>query len=148
VATAAREFGPARLDVPTGWVTLDRGPDHVTWGEPGRAHTVTLASIEAGTDPLPGVVAAVAAESARTLPGARAVGRPVDLELDDAPRDDVALLARYEVASADGDAPLHVAQSWRRDTRAGLDVVATWTSADGHWPISPRSGIPRATASR
>jgi hypothetical protein len=47
----------------------------------------------------------------------------------------------------DGGNSLDIVQLWRRDSRAQVDVVATWTSADGDWPVSPRSSIPRAEAS-
>ena len=30
-------------------------------------------------------------------------------------------------------------------SRAGVDVVATWTSADGTWPVSPRESMPRTS---
>jgi hypothetical protein len=147
-APSARSFGAARLAVPRDWVTLDRTTDHVTWGEPDREHTVTLASAEAGGDPLAGVVASVVADAASQLPGARVVGHPVELTLERAPREDVALLARYRVDGRDGAAPLEVAQTWRRDGRAGMDLVATWTSADGRWPASPRTAVPESATSR
>lgn len=142
-----RRIGDARLEVPRDWVVLDRANDHVTWGEPDRMHTVTLTSTEASTLPLPGVVAALADRSARELPGAELVEPPRMLELvDPAPRDDTAMLARFRVG--DGASRLDIAQVWRRDSRAGIDLVATWTSGDGRWPVSPRSVIPHAAASR
>lgn len=147
--TTTRRLGDLRLDVPAGWVTLDRSADHVTWGAPDRAHTVTLAGTQSSLLPLPGVVSAVVRESADALPGARPVGRPRMLELAEAyaPRTDAAMLARFRVH--DGDRrPLDVAQVWRRDSRAQRDVVATWTSIDGRWPVPLERGIPRAGASR
>jgi hypothetical protein len=146
-AGVERRIGDARLEVPRGWVELDRADDHATWGEPDRMHTVTLASTEASTLPLPGIVAALARRSEAELPGARLVEPPRAIDLvEPAPRDDSAMLARFRVD--DGPSRLDVAQVWRRDTRAGLDVVATWTSGDGRWPISPRAAIPHAAASR
>ena len=147
LASVERRVGEARLDVPRDWVVLDRAADHVTWGEPDRMHTVTLASTEASVLPLPGVVAALATRSAEELPGAELVEPPSVLDLDGlAPRDDSAMLASFRVA--DAGARLEIAQVWRRDTRAGLDVVATWTSGDGRWPVSPRDAIPHAATSR
>lgn len=147
VKLEARSFGDLRLAVPAGWVTLDRRDGHVTWGEPDRSHTVTLAATEASVLPLPGVVAAVVRESESALPGARADGRAVPVDVPGgAPRGDAAVVARF-VVDDDGGQRLHVAQAWRRDARAGIDVVATWTSADGRWPVPPRSGIPRPVAS-
>ncbi|MCW2926695.1 MAG: hypothetical protein JWM86_663 [Thermoleophilia bacterium] len=137
-----RRFGDLRLRVPTGWVTLDRTADHVTWGEAGRLHTVTLASTEASILPLPGVVAAVSRESASALPGASPEGRPQVVDLPGpAGRDDSAVAAGFRVAD-DSGGELRVAQVWRRDARAGLDIVATWTSADGQWPLPAQSRIP------
>lgn len=142
----SRGLGPARLDVPSGWMVLERGPEHVTWGTARRSHTVTLASTEASVLPLPGVVGVVVRESARELPAAKLLGSPRALALADAPRGDAAMLARFLVREQ-GRGALHVAQVWRRDARAGLDLVATWTSADGSWPVEPAAGVPEAAAS-
>lgn len=142
-----RRAGTARIDLPRDWVSLEHAADHATWGAADRSSTVTVAQVESTAAPLPAVVAAVAADASAVLPGARVAGRPVELDVGyEAPRDDAAMLIRF-VVEADGSGPLHVEQVWRRDTRAGVDVVATWTSADGHWPRSPRRSIPRADAS-
>ena len=147
-STVSRSAGDASIDVPRGWVALDKGRDHVTWGTADRTHTVTLAQTEASVLPLPGVVAAVTAEAAATLPGARVMDGPVAVQLDTrAARGDSAMLSQFVITRDDG-ASLKVAQMWRRDARAGLDLVATWTSSDGHWPLPPRSAIPRGRASR
>jgi hypothetical protein len=141
-----RRFDDVRLEVPRSWVVLDRSTDHVTWGEPDRAHTVTLASTAASTLPLPGVVAALVERSADELPGAEVVDTPRAIDLRErAARGDSAMLTRFRVNNA--GTSLDIVQVWRRDSRAELDVVATWTSADGEWPASPRSSIPRAAAS-
>lgn len=142
----ARTHADARVEVPREWVALDRGPDHVTWGEPDRAHTVTLASIESSTLPLPGIVAATVARTTDELPGVRSSTSPRAIDLEDAPRGDGAMLASFRVRG--DDEPLEVVQVWRRDTRAGRDVLATWTSADGRWPVEPRDAIPSAAPAR
>lgn len=142
---AERAFGEARLDVPREWITLDRSPEHVTWGDPARRHTVTLAHVEASALPLPAVVAAMTDQSGEALPGARLVDEPRQLDVPGRHAGgDSAMLARFHVK---GDPPLEVAQVWRRDGRAGIDLVATWTSADGTWVVRPRDAIPRAAAS-
>lgn len=149
VATSLRSSGAASVPVPREWVTLDRGEAHVTWGTPDRRHTVTLASTEASLLPLPGVVAELVEQSAQQLPDAELLDAPRPIELEQPhPRGDSAMLARFRVAHPQGDGRLDVVQVWRRDARAGLDVVATWTSADGSWPLSPRRAIPQAEDSR
>lgn len=148
IAAAQRGFGDLRLVVPKAWTTLSRSDDHVTWGDADRLHTVTLASTEASVLPLAGVVAGVVEESREQLPGARLVGRPTALDLGEAAgARDSAMMIRYEVAGPDGHA-LRVAQVWRRDARAQRDVVATWTSADGRWPVRPGEAVPLTVASR
>jgi hypothetical protein len=144
---APRAFGELRLDVPRAWRTLDRTSDHVTWGAADRSHTVTLASTEASTLPLSAVVREVARQSSQSVPGTRVVEGPTLLELGDrAPRDDAAALVRLEVVES--GRRLDVVQVWRRDSRAGVDVVATWASTDGAWPLSPRDALPRASGTR
>lgn len=141
-----RRFGDLRLTVPSDWRTLDRSGAHVTWGSADRSHTVTLGWTEASVLPLPGVVAAMARESVAQLPGARIVRDPSPIELDGAPRQDSAMLVELRVEDARG--VLAIQQAWRRDVRAGLDLVATWTSSDGSWPVSPETSIPHANATR
>lgn len=147
-ALVERSFQDARIPVPRSWGTLDRSAEHVTWGDAGRHHTVTLAATEASVLPLPGVVDALVRDAVRELPGAELLGRPRPLELEPrAARGDAAMLARFRVRVESGP-PLQVVQVWRRDARSGQDLVATWTSTDGHWPAAPRQSIPRAPASR
>lgn len=147
--TEQRTFGAARLQVPREWITLERREGHVTWGSSDRRHTVTLASTEAGLLPLPAVVGELVEQSAQQLPGARLTERPRSIPLAAPhPRDDAAMLARFRVEDPSGGDALHVAQVWRRDARAGLDLVATWTSRDGRWPVSPRSAVPQVEGSR
>lgn len=144
--TAPRSFGDAKLDVPRSWQTLGRTPERITWGAANRTHTVTLASTESSSVALPTIVREVVAQSVESLPGASIASDPVDIDLGDtAPRDDSAVLVRFEVGDG-SHAPIHVVQVWRRDARAGVDLVATWTSADGTWPASPREHLPQATS--
>ncbi|MCW2925453.1 MAG: hypothetical protein JWM98_2857 [Thermoleophilia bacterium] len=143
-----RSFDGLQLEVPAGWATLERTADHVAWGSADRTHTVTLAATEASLLPLSGVVASVSRDSSSAVPGARPVGRPVRLDLDGrAPHGDTAVLARFRIDAGAGRS-LEVRQVWRRDLRAGRDVVATWTSSDGAWPAPPAASIPRAEAVR
>lgn len=146
VKVAPRSFGDAKLDVPESWQTLGRSAERITWGTADRAHTVTLTSTEASSVALPTIVREVVAQSTDSLPSARVASDPVDIELGDrAPRGDSAALVTFEVG--DGThAPIHVVQVWRRDARAGIDLVATWTSVDGTWPASPRELLPQATS--
>lgn len=144
--TAPRSFGDARLDVPRSWRTLSRSNERITWGAASRSHTVTLASTEASSVALPTIVREVVAQSTESLPGASVASEPVDIDLGDrAPRGDSAVLVRFEVGDG-SHPPIHVVQVWRRDARAGIDLVATWTSADGTWPASPRELLPEATS--
>jgi hypothetical protein len=136
-----RAFGQLRLDVPTDWVELERADGRITWGDRSRTHTVTLASAEASSLPLVEVVRALARESERVLPAARVVRAPRAIDVDlPRPREDAVVLVDLEVDGPHG--PLQVVQAWRRDTRSGLDVVATWTSADGSWAVEPRDAVP------
>ncbi len=146
VPVAPRTFGDAKLEVPRSWRTLDRSADRVTWGAANRTHTVTLASTEASSVPLPTIVREVVAQSLDSLPVARVASDPVDIDLGErAPRDDSAVLVRFDVD--DGThRPIQAVQVWRRDVRAGIDIVATWTSADGTWPASPRELVPQAAS--
>lgn len=150
-ATAAqveRTGGDVRVATPSDWGRLGRSGSTVTWGSSDRSHTVTVASVEASVLPIPGVVAAVVRQTGRDLPGFELQGRPVPLELDaPAPRGDSAMLVRFTVPADDGGT-VHVAQVWRRDSRAQRDVIATWTSSDGSWPASPRTSIPSAATTR
>lgn len=147
--TATRSGGAAEVDVPRDWIALERGPDHATWGVADRSHTVTLASTEASALPLPTVVEELVAQSARQLPGTELLERPRPIDVDGPhAHGDTAMLVRFRATAADGGRHLVVEQVWRRDTRSGFDVVATWTSADGRWPVSPRDAIPRAAGSR
>lgn len=144
--TAPRSFGSAKLDVPRTWRTLGRSAERITWGAASRSHTVTLASTEASSVALPTIVREVVAQSADSLPGASVASEPVDIDLGDrAPRGDSAVLVRFEVGDG-SHPPIHVVQVWRRDARAGIDLVATWTSADGTWPASPRELLPEAAS--
>lgn len=146
VQTAPRSFGDARLDVPRTWQTLGRSAERITWGAPDRSHTVTLASTEASSVALPTIVREVVAQSTDSLPGASVASDPVDIDLGErAPRGDSAALVTFEVGDG-SHPPIHVVQVWRRDARAGVDLVATWTSADGTWPASPRELLPQATS--
>lgn len=138
---AARAFGDLRLDVPREWTTLDRGDGRITWGTAGRTHTVTLASTEAATLPLATVVRAVARESITALPSTRLVDGPTTVDPPEPMRrGDSLVIARFEVV--EGARTLQVVQAWRRDARASRDVVATWTSTDGTWPVEPRDAVP------
>lgn len=146
VQVGARSFGDARLDVPTSWRTLARADDRITWGSADRAHTVTLASTEASSEPLPVIAREVVRQSGDVLPSGSAASEPVLLDLAGrAPRGDAAVLVRFTVRDGT-DAPVEVVQVWRRDARAGVDLVATWTSADGTWPASPREQLPEGGA--
>jgi hypothetical protein len=146
VPTAPRSFGDAKLDVPRTWRTLGRSRERITWGAADRSHTVTLASTEASAVALPTIVREVVEQSTDSLPGASVASDPVDIDLGDrAPRGDSAVLVRFVVGDG-SHAPIHVVQVWRRDARAGIDLVETWTSADGTWPASPRELLPQATA--
>ncbi|MCZ4496824.1 MAG: hypothetical protein JWM25_1407 [Thermoleophilia bacterium] len=138
-----RTWQTASIATPRGWVVLDRGADHVTWGSAARTHTVTLAATESSVLPLPGVVDAIARDAPDALPGATLQGRPVEVELGPAPRRDAAMLVRFALPAEDGG--LKLAQVWRRDSRAGRDLVATWTSSDGRWPVDPARAVPSST---
>lgn len=139
-----RRAGDVRIDLPRQWVTLERGASYVTFGEPDRMHTVTIGSTEASALALPGVVRAMLERTTDQLPGARPVEAPRSIDLGQrAARGDSAMLARFRVGSG-GSGSLEITQVWRRDSRAGLDLVATWTSADGTWPVSPRDAMPSA----
>lgn len=138
---AARAFGDLRLPIPTRWQTLDRGGERVTWGSSDRRHTVTLASTEASTLPLVAIVGEVARQSSRDLEGTRVVTGPTRIEpAEPIGRDDAVVFVEFEVVES--SRTLQVVQTWRRDARAGIDIVATWTSSDGSWPADPRRSIP------
>ncbi|MCB0879504.1 MAG: hypothetical protein KDC46_11080 [Thermoleophilia bacterium] len=143
---ATRSLGSVRLAVPKQWRVLDRsGEDRITWGEPQRGHVVTLASTEASAAPLVSIVRDVARESESAMDGVSVTGGPTIIEPGvRMPREDSVVQLRLRAETPEG--PVDVVQSWRRDSRAGLDIVATWTSTDGRWPVDPRDAIPTASA--
>jgi len=128
--------------VPAGWKRLAGDERFVTWGSSDRVHTVTLAATDASVLPLVGVVAAVARDAERQLPGARAVSGVTPLELAGRhPRRDSAVVVNFQVEDP-GNPALDARQVWRRDSRSGRDLVATWTSRDGRWPVDPGRAVP------
>ena len=133
----AHHWNGIQVMAPRSWRSLARGRDFATWGTAGRSHTVTLAATEASVLPLAGIVRGVAREAATALPGAAANGEPRAVPLpEDAGRADTAMRADFRIQDAAGRT-LYIAQVWRRDVRAGHDLVATWTSIDGRWPVNP-----------
>ena len=145
-ASAVRSFGDLRLRVPSAWVTLQRRRDSVTWGTPTRSHAVTLAATEAAPIPLLIVARDVARQAGETMPGTRIVNGPTQLEdADLASRGDALVVTEFEVEAHAQARRLQVMQTWRRDAHSGHDIVATWTSSDGHWPIDPRSQLPTSS---
>jgi hypothetical protein len=138
---ATRAFDQLRLGVPRGWKTLDRTDGRITWGAADRVHTVTLASTEASSMPLVAIVREVARQSTESVPGSRVMSGPTLVDTgSDLPRGDS--LVEVRLAVIDQGRELQVVQAWRRDARAGHDIVATWTSGDGAWPVVPRTSIP------
>lgn len=136
----ARTWHDIALTLPVSWGMLEQGDEHASWGTPDRSHTVTVASTAASAAPLSAVVHDIASDASDTLPGARLDGAPRDLALQRAPRGDSAVLLPMVVAS--GGRQLHVVQVWRRDSRSGQDLVATWSSTDGDWPVDPAREVP------
>lgn len=138
---STRAFDDLRLVVPRGWNTIERADGRITWGAPDRAHTVTLASTEASTLPLVAIVREVARQSTESVPNSRIVSGPTLVDTGgDLPRGDS--LVELRLIVIEQGRQLQVVQTWRRDSRAGYDIVATWTSSDGAWPITPRHSIP------
>jgi hypothetical protein len=141
---AGRTFGDLRLDVPRTWTTLERTEDRITWGTSERTHTVTLAGTEAASAPLLAVVREVVRQSVDALPGTRVIDGPtLATAAEPMPRGDSAVVVQFEVD--EGSRRLRIIQAWRRDARAGRDLVATWTSGDGTWPVDPRVAVPSST---
>jgi hypothetical protein len=139
VLGAARTFGDLRLSVPRGWTTLARDGDRITWGAPDRSHVVTLSATEASSLPLMAVVGDVADELAAS--GVEVVDGPTLVDPGEPlPRGDSFVLVRLRTSTDHGQ--VDVVQAWRRDSRASADVVATWTSTDGRWPVDPRTAVP------
>lgn len=141
-AAAAHEFGPGRVTLPSGWRRLDRTGDVVTWSDAARDDSVTVASVEASAAPLASIVAEVARTARSEDPTAR-TSAPRELTLGAAPRADSAIVLPMVVAGPEGT-PMHVRQIWRRDSRSGRDVVATWTSTDDVWDLTAEASIPEA----
>jgi len=141
-ASVVRVWGEQSVRTPAAWVRLAGARGFITWGAADRSHTVTIASTEASVLPLAGVVREVTREASRTLPGARSVGGPTPVRLEGpVPHGDSAILARFDVRGKDRPT-LHVVQVWRRDSRGERDLVATWTSLDGKWPVDPARAAP------
>ena len=146
-ASTRRSVGPARLQLPRSWREVERTGARATWEAPDGVHAVTLAHAEAAAVPLIAVVRQVARDAGTSVAGARVVEGPTLVEPEVAmPRDDSVVLLRLRVDRGGGDL-LDVVQAWRRDSRAGFDVVATWTSGDGSWPVDPRTTIADTTGS-
>lgn len=142
---AEPELGPGRVDVPRGWRVVERTGAVTTWSDHAQAHGVTVASVESSSAPLAAVVAAVA-KDARTSAATLRVRAPREVELGSAPRGDSAFVVELEALTS-AEATVHVRQIWRRDSRTRRDVVATWTSTDGRWPVELHAGIPEAATS-
>lgn len=143
----SRRIGDARVRIPSDWQPLAAIDGTETWGSRDHAHTVTVGTTESSILPVAGVVATVVREATTQSGDTHADGAPEALELHDAPAGDSAMLVRFRVDDAPGDEALRVTQVWRRDARAGLDVVATWTSRDGTWPVRPAAEVPQLVAS-
>ncbi len=144
--TSVRTVGAASIELPRTWREVERSGDRATWQSPDSRHSVTLAHAEAAPVPLVAVVRAVARESGTSIAGTRVVDGPTIVDPDARlRRGDAVVLLRLRVER--GDESLEVVQAWRRDARAGIDVVATWTSSDGAWPVDPRTTIAEARGS-
>jgi hypothetical protein len=111
------------------WRSLDRGRDYAVWGDALRKHTVTLGWAPASDASLVEVVASAARGIPASIPAARKIAtRPVD--------------DGYEISMEvpEDGAIVHLRQIWSRNQSTRLDAVATWSSADGDWPIPPSAG--------
>jgi len=142
-AWAERSVADATLELPREWRPLARERAHATWGDADRSHTVTLAALDVEEAALATIVRDLAASVEQLAPGARLVGAPEAHDVERGGRGDSAMVLRLEVpATVDDATPTQVVQVWRRDTRAGRDVVATYTSSDGTWPVDPTERLP------
>lgn len=140
-ALATRAVADAVVDMPATWRTLARERDTATWGDASHRHTVTLAATDVSEASLASVVHDLAKAAGSLGAGVRLRGAPQARDVLRGARGDSAFVLRLEVARS-GSAPLQVIQVWRRDTRAGRDVVATWTSSDGRWLGDPTALLP------
>lgn len=128
--------GGATLRLPADWRRLAGGEGFEVWGEAGRRHTVTLGTVPAAPQELALVVAQAAAGMRRQFPGQQA---PTLLTLSGRDRDVQGIALDVE---SRGHRPVYVRQMWLRDRRARVDAIATWTSADGRWPVDPTTHLP------
>jgi hypothetical protein len=139
--TSARAFGNLRLPVPRSWQELERTEGQVTWGTPGRTHTVTLAATQATSEPLVAVVREVARQSTRELPNAVLAAGPTIIDAGaGAARGDAVVAVEFRVEQATRS--VRIVQVWRRDSRTSTDAVATWSTSDATWQVEPRTNLP------
>lgn len=137
-APAATSYEPATVAVPAGWTRVGRRDGVTTWRDADSGDAVSVAAVEAAAAPLAAIVADVARRAA-TAP-ATTVRTPRQIAARDAnPRDVVMVL---DLQTRVEGRELYVRQVWKRDRRAGRDVVATWTSSDQTWAVDPETTVP------
>lgn len=111
-----------QVEVPHGWRQLQVGDDHAVWGSHDRAQTVTVGSTPASSLPLAEVVDGARDELASSLPDV--AGMQVSSQ-----HGGTQLALSFTAGT--GDTRMHVRQLWRRDHERAVDMIATWTSAEG-----------------
>ncbi|MCW2950061.1 MAG: hypothetical protein JWN41_1074 [Thermoleophilia bacterium] len=141
---ASHAVGGARIELPARWRTISRAKEHATWGDAAGAHAVTLGSTESGEGSLAQIARQLVNSVAEIAHGARVVGEPELLDLPHGGRSDAAMLIRFEVPTS-ASTRTRLIQVWSREQRSRQDVVATWTSTDGHWPVDPTRHLPTST---
>ena len=124
--TATAHWRSMQVAIPRNWSELRRTPQYAAWTDASRMHTVTLGNAPIADGDLSTILDGAARALELHLPKARvssvrATGSRGEIRL---------------TTHAQGHM-LYITQSWHRDARAGYDQIATWTSADGTWPIPP-----------
>ena len=137
--TPTARFEPAAVTLPARWRITDRSDGVTTWRDPQSDDAVSVAAVESAAAPLASIVAEVARQ-ARTAGPQTQVEAPRQLPSASGSRRDVVLA--LELRTNVEGRELHVRQIWRRDARAGRDVVATWTSSDDAWSVDPSTTVP------
>ena len=118
---------------------MDRSDGVTTWRTSDGDDSVSVAAVEAAATPLAAIVADVARQ-ARAAGVETKVAAPRQLPPVRGPRQDTVMELSLQTR-VDGRT-LYVRQVWRRDSRAGHDVVATWTSSDDAWDVDPATTVP------
>lgn len=132
---STRTWRGVSVTVPSSWRAAGHDRRSGSWVDPEGLHAVTLgAAVAAGSSvraPLQSVTADVR-QRGGTAVSSRIDARGMRAEIS------------WTIPGAGGADSVWVRQTWTRVS--GVDLIATWTSRDRHWPVDPTQGHPNVGA--